>query len=702
MAEPARVRVATFAADVTPPLDSVAPYGMGKPFNRVTDPLEARGIVILPEGQPAIVLCALDWVSVSDDGYDGFREALAAAAGTSAQRVAVQVVHQHGAPAGGIGTERLAAEHGLAGLHVDLAFTREAIARTAEAARQAVGRAVAATHVGVGKGRVERVASTRRIIGDDGKMKHWRGSGPARDPLMFELPEGLIDPDVRLVGIWNGETPVAALAYYATHPMSFYGDGELSADFAGMARRLRDAAVPGILHIYFNGGGGNLAAGKYNTKGLGSRAELAQRLADGMAAAWEEAVANRAPLTGESVAWRFLPVRLPLKANLTEERLLALVANPNLDRLERVFWAEDLVFVRRNGGAAPVELSRLTLGPAEILHYPGEPFVEYQLAAQRMRPDRFVCFAGYGEYGPAYISTEIGHFQGGFETERWCRTSAAAERVLLDATRDLLEAPPRAVVPAVVAAGAGPYARAVLEDCPMAYFRLGEADITAGMHDSSDAGLEPGAFYGRATPGEPGALAGDSDTAVRFDGGSGWGLASTTLANVAVKASFSVEAWARSATPRFETLAWFAGRRGPDGFLFGPDVRREGDRVIQGISGWIIDDRGNTDASVRSKPLPDGFEAAAWHHYALTYDAESDTAVIYLDGVPLASRGRLLAETGGRRSPEAMINLVVGRDDAMPHRFGNGWLDEIAVYDRALPPERVRLRHALGTGKRQP
>ncbi len=76
--------------------------------------------------------------------------------------------------------------------------------------------------------------------------------------------------------------------------------------------------------------------------------------------------------------------------------------------------------------------------------------------------------------------------------------------------------------------------------------------------------------------------------------------------------------------------------------------------------------------------------------------------MIYLDGVPLASRGRLLAETGGRRSPEAMINLVVGRDDAMPHRFGNGWLDEIAVYDRALPPERVRLRHALGTGKRQP
>lgn len=104
-----------------------------------------------------------------------------------------------------------------------------------------------------------------------------------------------------------------------------------------------------------------------------------------------------------------------------------------------------LLFVRRNAGAAPIELSRLTLGPAEIVHYPGEPFIEYQLAAQAMRPDRFVCFAGFGDYGPGYISTEIGHFQGGFEAERWCRTAPGAERVLLEATRQLLDGQDRAV-----------------------------------------------------------------------------------------------------------------------------------------------------------------------------------------------------------------------------------------------------------------
>ena len=32
------------------------------------------------------------------------------------------------------------------------------------------------THIGTGRARVERVASNRRVIGPDGKVKYWRGS----------------------------------------------------------------------------------------------------------------------------------------------------------------------------------------------------------------------------------------------------------------------------------------------------------------------------------------------------------------------------------------------------------------------------------------------------------------------------------------------------------------------------------------------
>jgi len=51
-----------------------------------------------------------------------------------------------------------------------------------------------------------------------------------------------------------------------------------------------------------------------------------------------------------------------------------------------------------------------------VLHMPGELFVEYQLAAQRMRPNDTVCMAAYGDYGPGYIGTQIAYTQGGYET----------------------------------------------------------------------------------------------------------------------------------------------------------------------------------------------------------------------------------------------------------------------------------------------
>jgi hypothetical protein len=60
---------------------------------------------------------------------------------------------------------------------------------------------------------------------------------------------------------------------------------------------------------------------------------------------------------------------------------------------------------------------------------PGELFVEYQLAAQALRPDAFVCMAAYGDYGPGYIGTEIAYSQGGYETSFSTPVSRVAPRV---------------------------------------------------------------------------------------------------------------------------------------------------------------------------------------------------------------------------------------------------------------------------------
>src|SRR5271166_5953596 len=106
-AEPLQVGV--FAVDASPPIGSPLAYDQTK---GVTHPLSCRGVVLIGEGRP-VVLCAVDWIGIANDGQLEFRQALAAAAGTGPERVAVHTLHQHDAPACDFSTDRLLAKHGI-------------------------------------------------------------------------------------------------------------------------------------------------------------------------------------------------------------------------------------------------------------------------------------------------------------------------------------------------------------------------------------------------------------------------------------------------------------------------------------------------------------------------------------------------------------------------------------------------------------
>lgn len=92
---PSALRMSTFDVDATPPIGSMMAYD--PVTNRWELGLRARGIVLLGAGDP-IVLCAVDWIGIANEGHDAFRNALARAAATSPRRVAVHTLHQHDAP----------------------------------------------------------------------------------------------------------------------------------------------------------------------------------------------------------------------------------------------------------------------------------------------------------------------------------------------------------------------------------------------------------------------------------------------------------------------------------------------------------------------------------------------------------------------------------------------------------------------------
>ena len=426
----------TFKVDVTPPIGSPLCDGAVPPAKEIVDPLSARGVVLFSDEAP-IVLCAVDWVGIGGSGYDAWREALAKAAGTSVDRVAVHTLHQHDAPGCDFEPEALLAERGLSGAMFPVAFAKDCIGKTAAALQHAMAAPVEVTHLGVGVAPVERVASNRRVLGPDGKVQYVRYSACTM-PEAVAAPEGTIDPKVRLLSLWSGDRPLVVLSYYATHPQSYYGQGGVSCDFVGLARGQREAALPGVAHIHFNGASGNVAAGKYNDGSPANRPALAGRLASGMAAAWS--ATNRVPITSTDIGWRTRDVKLPLSPMLADETpIVQLLNNASAMPRDRVRAARDLAWARRVSSGKAIQLSCLRIGQAQVLHVPGELFVEYQLAAAAMKPQATVCMAAYGDYGPGYIGTEIAYSQGGYETGIVSRVAPGVEKVLLTAIGELLK-----------------------------------------------------------------------------------------------------------------------------------------------------------------------------------------------------------------------------------------------------------------------
>jgi hypothetical protein len=340
---------------------------------------------------------AVDWAGIYNESQDEFKRALSEAAGTIPERVAVHTVHQHDAPVGDIQND----------------FVLAVIHRLEIAVRSSLVHTQPITHVGYGEAKVQKVASNRRILGKDGKVRATRYTATA-DPALRAEPEGLIDPMVSVISFWNADKPVAVLSFYATHPQSYYRTGIPNPDYPGIARFFRQLAVPDALHIHFSGAGGNIGAGKYNDGSHENRLILAERLADGMKRAWKSS--RRESVSAGDVAWSVEPLALPTDT-----------LNINYK-----------TFTERSKAGILIKLQCLAIGRTRILFLPGEPFVEYQLAAKKMRPDLFVAVAACGESGPNYIPTAIAFKQGGYEPTV-SGVTKDAEGILMTAMGKLLK-----------------------------------------------------------------------------------------------------------------------------------------------------------------------------------------------------------------------------------------------------------------------
>ena len=429
----AEYRLATFSADVTIPLNHRCMGVIPTKSKRVADPLLAHGFV-LSDGKQTVVLCALDWCEIRNGAFDQWREALAKAAGTVRENVLVTALHQHDAPVIDRDAAEILAAVGLTDELYHVAWHDKTLARVSQAVRDSLDLATPVTHFGISETPVSRIASNRRVVLENGTVTYGRGSRSGGNKYFATAPEGDIDSMLKTLTFFNHDKPLLQMHHYATHPMSYYGQGVVSADFVGLARARLQRQDQSIRQIFVPGCAGDITAGKFNNGSEDHSQELIDRLYQAMA----KAADNTKRYELQQLNIRNAKLQLPFHPgdHLTVKRLEADIANEKLSVEKRILAAMGLASRRRVASGQAIDFPCVDLGAAQILLFPGESFIGYQLMAQAAAENKFVMCLAYGESWPGYIPTAAifaEHFK-----DSWLWVGPGSEKAIRQAIDDVL------------------------------------------------------------------------------------------------------------------------------------------------------------------------------------------------------------------------------------------------------------------------
>lgn len=224
------------------------------------------------------------------------------------------------------------------------------------------------------------------------------------------------------------------------------------------------------------------------------------------------------------------------------------------------------------------------------------------------------------------------------------------------------------------------YAREVLADTPSIYLRFGDAPGATAV--KNETGPLAATYPDQIALGTPGALAGDPDTAITFEGG----IIELPVGQECDGASECVlELWMRIEAIQ-DGYGWLV-----DHEVFDP---RQG-WLLQTLDGSLTFERWSADHAAGAVYNQVTIAFHEWHHVAGV--ADSNGMRLYYDGELREHHDGVVNPI-----PATKTKWTVGGTacfDCSGRSWYKGAIDELAVYEHSLTEERIKTHYAVGRGK---
>jgi hypothetical protein len=222
------------------------------------------------------------------------------------------------------------------------------------------------------------------------------------------------------------------------------------------------------------------------------------------------------------------------------------------------------------------------------------------------------------------------------------------------------------------------YAQLIAADSPMLYYRFDEVSGTL-VADSSGNG-RTGTYVNGVQLAKQGALAGSSDTSVSLDGSNDY--ISLPSGFQSFPNGFTYELWVfPTAVANYQRFLELANGQASDNIVL---YRRGGSNDLS----FTVYNGSTAGTEITASGV---LELNRWQQIAVTMDA-TGAARLYKNGVQVAS--------GQTNVPNSVVRTsnFIGRSNWSTDPYLAAGIDEAALYDHVLAPERLQAHYRIATG----